>query len=403
MSKGEILRGFVTERLAAASREILAAVEGLVAGYEEEIDRQRRQLDVLRQPQVTLNKTGVKRSWNLHNVEEEERENEDDKSLKNLEDLKNKTLSRVHFKQRKHVRPQIGESQKHVDLRIRILEEPRTEILSKNVLRKCPMLRLRCPRGLQEMDFLDLLRSTFPQLAGDNKTFDMLLSNKRRRLKHLKVKTVTPGEIQRNLSSAGSGSSTLFIRLKAQKEQITVAPFRRLKAAEWTLCPAAQHHNNNNHTQQDMVTEEADDEDCWVTQPAEHSVVCCVAKTKGGTSEERRKKEDREEVNDSDDNWTPDKCDEELKESDSELQSKNKRHKPRRSEVRTSETKTENSDTLSCKVCSVLHESEVTFVKHAWSHVDDPGSLCAPPVEDGVDNCNVALHTGQEVKQSLSE
>lgn len=65
MSKGDVLRGFVTERLAAASQEILAAVDRIVADYEEEasgfreeIDRQRRQLEGLLQPRVTLSKAG---------------------------------------------------------------------------------------------------------------------------------------------------------------------------------------------------------------------------------------------------------------------------------------------------------------------------------------------------------
>ncbi len=69
MSKGEILRGFVTERLAAASQEILAVVDRIVAGYEEEalglkqeIDQQRRELKALLQPQVNLNKPGW---WSL--------------------------------------------------------------------------------------------------------------------------------------------------------------------------------------------------------------------------------------------------------------------------------------------------------------------------------------------------
>lgn len=64
MSKAEELREFVTEKLAAASREILAAVDRLVAGYEEEasgfrqeIDRQKRQLELLPQ-EATLNKAG---------------------------------------------------------------------------------------------------------------------------------------------------------------------------------------------------------------------------------------------------------------------------------------------------------------------------------------------------------
>lgn len=65
MSKGEILRGFVTERLAAATQEILEVVDGIVAGYEEEasgfrqeIERQRRQLEVLLQRQLTVSKAG---------------------------------------------------------------------------------------------------------------------------------------------------------------------------------------------------------------------------------------------------------------------------------------------------------------------------------------------------------
>ncbi len=71
MSKAEILRGFVTERLAAASQEILAAVDKIVAGYEEEasgfrqeIDRQRRQLEVLLLPQVTVDEAGWSKDLN---------------------------------------------------------------------------------------------------------------------------------------------------------------------------------------------------------------------------------------------------------------------------------------------------------------------------------------------------
>ena len=65
MSEAEVLRGFVTERLAAAAQEILAVVERTLAGYEEEatgfrqeIDRQRRQLEVLLQPEIKLESTG---------------------------------------------------------------------------------------------------------------------------------------------------------------------------------------------------------------------------------------------------------------------------------------------------------------------------------------------------------
>lgn len=64
MSRADTLRGFVTERLSAAAREILAAVGTIVAAYEEEasgfkleISRQRRQLERL-QPQGSVGTDG---------------------------------------------------------------------------------------------------------------------------------------------------------------------------------------------------------------------------------------------------------------------------------------------------------------------------------------------------------
>lgn len=55
MSSGGVLRGFVARKLAAASREVLALVDRIVAGYEEEasgfrreIRRQEEQLELLR-------------------------------------------------------------------------------------------------------------------------------------------------------------------------------------------------------------------------------------------------------------------------------------------------------------------------------------------------------------------
>ncbi|KAM4564999.1 uncharacterized protein V3H82_014096 [Fundulus diaphanus] len=63
MSKSGILRGIITEKLSTAAREILAVVERTVADYEEEasgfrreIERQRRQLELL-QPRVKLPRT----------------------------------------------------------------------------------------------------------------------------------------------------------------------------------------------------------------------------------------------------------------------------------------------------------------------------------------------------------
>ncbi|PWA28125.1 hypothetical protein CCH79_00018247 [Gambusia affinis] len=102
MSKSDFLRGFITEKLSAAAREILAAVERTVAGYEEEasgfrreIDRQRRQLELL-QPQVKLHRGDVeaaerhKLTGNQFDDDEEEEEEEDPVVISKLiqEDLK---------------------------------------------------------------------------------------------------------------------------------------------------------------------------------------------------------------------------------------------------------------------------------------------------------------------------
>lgn len=59
MSKGDTLRRFIAGRLAVLTQEILAVFDGVVADYEEEasccrreLERQRRQLEVLLQGQL---------------------------------------------------------------------------------------------------------------------------------------------------------------------------------------------------------------------------------------------------------------------------------------------------------------------------------------------------------------
>ncbi|KAG7232590.1 hypothetical protein INR49_008363 [Caranx melampygus] len=110
-------------------------------------------------------------------------------------------------------RPRVSDLRSHVDLRICILENSHIEILSTRVFQTYPMRELRCPCGLQEADFLDLLRSTFPQLAA-NEPFDIFWSDRSRLLKPLKVKALTPEEISSTIKSTGAGKSPLYIRLK---------------------------------------------------------------------------------------------------------------------------------------------------------------------------------------------
>ncbi|KAI3376492.1 hypothetical protein L3Q82_016451 [Scortum barcoo] len=282
MSKAEILRGIVTEKLTTAAREILAVVERTVAGYEEEasgfrreIDRQRRQLEVLLQPRVRLERRAVIPDLEGHEVvvvsEEEEEEEEhrqqsgveedtgslgllwydddddDDgdeeqqlsvrpatSSRQKREDLKDpdyqitsRLISPRALSDRKRPgRPRISETRSHLDLRIRILDDSQTDVLSKRVFQKCPVQELRCPRGLQEVDFLDLLRSTFPQLA-NQKPFDVFTSDRTKRLQPLRVKSLTPEEICRSIRLTGAGNSALYIRLKMRILRPAVQTFIR--------------------------------------------------------------------------------------------------------------------------------------------------------------------------------
>ncbi|XP_036969115.1 zinc finger protein 567-like isoform X1 [Acanthopagrus latus] len=410
MSKGDVIRGFVTERLAVASQEILAVVDKIVAGYEEEasgfrqeIERQRRQLEELLQPEVRP-KAGVKRSRSIFPDEEGQDEGADEESPEhpeNLEDPTNQTparcfTSRGQYRKNKKKpgRPQISEAESHVELRIRILEDHQTDVLTNSVLKKCPLLKLTCPRGLQEADFIDLLKSTFPQLSGGDKCFDMLTSDKRRRLQPLKLQMVTPDEISRNISCSGWRKSTLFIRLKTQKElQTSEEDFHPTEVnntedsqstSVMLTCDETRPQTSNpvqevegrtegsrvssSSTSQQQDIQGGEDVDHQISEPAEDFVDCTAAESKTDGIE---KEEERGESSGSDDDRKQDK-------NNKELRSKaKKKQKVRRLGLKATRTKTENADVfLSCKVCGTLHKSEVTLVKHAWSHVDDPGSLC---------------------------
>ncbi|XP_054482816.1 uncharacterized protein LOC129116576, partial [Anoplopoma fimbria] len=56
MSSVESLREFVTERLTAAAQEIFGVFEKTIFQYEEEVDRQRRLLDVVWKPAIKLHR-----------------------------------------------------------------------------------------------------------------------------------------------------------------------------------------------------------------------------------------------------------------------------------------------------------------------------------------------------------
>lgn len=83
-----------------------------------------------------------------------------------------------------------------------------------SVPERCPIQKLKCPTGLQEGDFIKLLKSSFPQLSGEDKCFDILLRDERQRLQPMKLKELSPEGIDGNLSGVGWENSTMYIRLK---------------------------------------------------------------------------------------------------------------------------------------------------------------------------------------------
>ncbi|XP_031145417.1 uncharacterized protein LOC116043048 [Sander lucioperca] len=56
MSSVECLREFVSERLTAAAEEIFGVLKKTIVKYEEEIDRQRRLLDIVWNPEIKLHR-----------------------------------------------------------------------------------------------------------------------------------------------------------------------------------------------------------------------------------------------------------------------------------------------------------------------------------------------------------
>lgn len=58
MSSVQYLREFVIERLNAAAEEIFGVFETTILEYEEEIDRQRRLLDIVWKPEIKLHRIG---------------------------------------------------------------------------------------------------------------------------------------------------------------------------------------------------------------------------------------------------------------------------------------------------------------------------------------------------------
>ncbi|XP_051260075.1 zinc finger protein 93-like [Dicentrarchus labrax] len=273
---------------------------------------------------------------------------------------------RVQSDKRKPSRRQTSEHQNHIDLRICILEDYRINVLSRNVYKMYKLRKLQCPHGLQETDFMDLLRSNFPQLAAQE-TFDFFLTDKTKRLQPLRAEALTPEEIYRSIGLSGSGNSALYIRLKAQEELQTSEKelHHAVKVSSSTSDLSRLNTTSSRSQHKDLETDKAEDEDGGRSESAVSRLwslmVLSESAAEGGEL--------------SDDDWKPDKREKHVRESEPEKTTRKRRVK----QMKQSSTKasTDNGNaSLSCKVCGALRGTGNMLIKHAWSHVDDPEWLC---------------------------
>ncbi|XP_068617064.1 zinc finger and SCAN domain-containing protein 31-like [Brachionichthys hirsutus] len=77
MSSVEFTREFVNQRLTAAADEIFRAFHGTVVRYEEEIERQRRLLEICWKPELRLKRIELSTQHGCREEEEEEEEEEE--------------------------------------------------------------------------------------------------------------------------------------------------------------------------------------------------------------------------------------------------------------------------------------------------------------------------------------
>lgn len=59
MSSAQPLREFIKDRLTAAAEEIFTEFDKIIVQYEEELDRQRRLLEICLKPQINLQSIGM--------------------------------------------------------------------------------------------------------------------------------------------------------------------------------------------------------------------------------------------------------------------------------------------------------------------------------------------------------
>ncbi|MEQ2235800.1 hypothetical protein ILYODFUR_005897 [Ilyodon furcidens] len=151
-----------------------------------------------------------------------------------------------------------------LDLRFCILDDLNIDVLSPLALQKYPIVEFQCPGNLQKAEFLNLLRSTFPQLAGEAFEF---LTGHGKNVRPINLENLTSDEFSRTLRLAGS--SVLYIRLKKlRKVQASVKRTLPDVSDQSGVCPSkrvkkrrkrAKVRSSKSHRDEESENDETED------------------------------------------------------------------------------------------------------------------------------------------------
>uniref|UniRef100_A0A3P8UZK8 Zinc finger protein OZF-like n=2 Tax=Cynoglossus semilaevis TaxID=244447 RepID=A0A3P8UZK8_CYNSE len=261
------------------------------------------------------------------------------------------------------------------------------------------MLTLKCPRSLRESDLLDLIRSSVPQLAGQNQPFDILTSDKGRSLQCLDPKTWTLEEFFENIHSAEGQTSTIFIRPKIQKETEKMEEGSNLETkASTSAAPMWPCEDISPQTSSYLCDEKVEEEEEEEEEAKEEGRSINILFTSSTSQEESNML--TEEANDEnlrmlpvlDTVFCPTAQSEHEVKVGKDLRPDEREEKNQNMKM----NKQENGDNIPvCKVCGAFNGSDEAFVQHVWSHTDDAGSVC------GI--CGERLETTEFLKDHLQQ
>ncbi|KAK1890091.1 Zinc finger protein 300 [Dissostichus eleginoides] len=384
LSKSEMLRAVVADKLTSASQEILAVVQWTVAGFEDEISalrseitRQRHQLELL-QPRITLCRpeeaVRVEAGGGEAPKEEEQIDVEDLDSFE--EDEKDEEEPVLHQ------------------------GDPQTPERSVEVGGAGVALPPRSVGGRLPASSPFLVSTVTPPV-------DAMTADSSRRLQKLELKSLTPEEIQRSVGAVGRGRSALYLRerrsadISQDSEQLPV-PGRKDDVTHETGSDENRPNTSSHYSPaENMQSDEADKPTQQQETDVDREKPGRSEAEEGGDGEDdddddEGEEDDGEDEDDGDDvgdkEWKPVEEPEESDDGEKELRGE-------ASGVKTKRRKETVGAPLACKVCGALRGSPNMLIKHSWDHMHEQESVCGVCGEN-VEDLRHHLQTHQKTLAS---